>query len=700
MSHSPNSQQTVDNFVKIVVLCGIVQESLMPQKIPHKLTIHGDVRTDDYFWMNQRDSEGVLQFLKEENERVAKALASTEALQEKIYQEMASRILENEDSVLTPRGNYEYGLRFKKGAQYPIYYRVDRQNKTEELLVDVNQRASGHSYMSFMGPWISPDQEFMAYGEDTVGRRFFDISFQNIRSMQFLPYKIMGVAEQLAWSLDNQFVFYVGKDEQTLREHQIWRLSLQTGEKTLIYQEEDETFSVSVAASKDRKTLFIHSHSTMSDECRYLSAADPQGEWRLFLPRERGHEYSIYDGGEVFFILSNWKAKNFQVYSCLKNRTSRDEWSVFVPHQENVLIEGLDVFEKFIVLEEREKGLTQLRVMDRQSKKAHALGFDDDVYVVSPWFMPEYESERFRFVFESPRTPKTYFEEHYSTQERKVLKRQEVPNYNREKYWTKRLWAKGHDGTLIPISLLGSHQYPKSPDQPCLLYGYGSYGISMDPYFSSTVFSLVDRGFLYAVAHIRGGSEMGRHWYEDGKLLKKKNTFLDFISSAEFLIQEAYTSPQHLHAMGGSAGGLLMGSVVNMRPDLFKGIVSAVPFVDVITTMLDDSIPLTTSEYDEWGNPNNKEYYDYMKSYSPYDNLEKKSYPNILVTTGYHDSQVQYWEPAKWVAKLRELKTDSNLLLFQTDMTSGHFGASGRYGRLKLSSLHYGFLLHLEGIKG
>ena len=360
----------------------------MPQKIPHKLTTHNDVRTDDYFWMNQRDAEPVLQFLKEENQRVGDALAQTDGLQEKIYQEMASRILENEDSVLTPRGDYDYGYRYKKGSQYPIYYRIDRRTGNEELLIDVNQRASGHSYMSFMGPWISPDQELMAYGEDTVGRRFFDISFQNIRSQQFLPHKIMNVAEQLVWSLDNQYVFYVGKDPQTLREHQIWRLDLKTGEKYLVYEETDETFYVSVSASKDKKTLFFHSHSHgVCDEWYYLSANDPKGQWQVIVPRERDHEYSVADGDDVFFILSNWKAKNFQVYSCPKNKTSRDSWTVFVPHQESVLIEELDVFQKFMVLEERQNGLTQLRVVDRQTKKARILQFDDDVYVVGGLFL-------------------------------------------------------------------------------------------------------------------------------------------------------------------------------------------------------------------------------------------------------------------------------------------------------------------------
>lgn len=674
----------------------------MPQKIPHKHRNHGDVRTDDYFWMNQRDSDEILEFLKQENELVKKTLASTEKLQEKLYQEMASRILENEDSVLTPRGKFAYGYRYKKGAQYPIYFRVnleDANAKTgEEILVDVNQRASGHSYMSFMGPWVSVDQELMAYAEDTVGRRFFDISFQNIRSGQMLPHKINSVAEQLVWSYDNKFVFYVGKDEQTLREYQVWRLDLDSGEKKLIFQEDDETFSVGIAASKDKKLIFIQSGSTVSDEWRYLSALNPTEPAKIFLPRERDHEYSVYDGGDEFFILSNWKAKNFQVYTCPKHRTSKDAWEVYVPHQENVLLEGLDVYENFMILEGREKGLTQLSAMDRKTHKIKTLAFDDDVYVVSAYPLPDYESENFRFLYESPRTPKTYFEEAFANGERKILKQQEVPGFKREKYWTKRLWAKAHDGTMIPISVTGSNENPKSKDQPMLLYGYGSYGISMDPHFSASVFSLIDRGFTYAVAHIRGGSEMGRHWYENGKLLKKKNTFQDFISCAEYLIGEGYTSPEHLHAMGGSAGGLLMGAVVNMRPDLFKGIISAVPFVDVVTTMLDDSIPLTTSEYDEWGNPNDKEFYHYMKSYSPYDNIEAKAYPNILVTTGYHDSQVQYWEPAKWVAKLRDLKTNDNLVLFQTDMTSGHFGASGRYGRLKLVSLHFAFLLYLEGI--
>jgi oligopeptidase B len=501
------------------------------------------------------------------------------------------------------------------------------------------------------------------------------------------------------WAADNTNVFYSVKDEQTLRSCQIFRRTLGVKDSELVYEEKDETFNTYVYKSKSKKYLIIGSDSTLTSEYRILEADNPKGGFRIFEPRKRGHEYGIAHFEDKFYVTSNHKAQNFKLMVTPETATGMKNWKEVIGHREDTLLEGIELFKNFMVVDERRNGLTHLRVMNLIEKTEHYLDFGEEVYSAGTSVNPDFDSEWLRFSYTSLTTPNSVFDYHLTTREKKLLKQQEVVGgYYADDYKTERHFATAADGTQIPISLVYKKSFGIKPENPLLLYGYGSYGATMDVYFSSVRLSLLDRGFTFAIAHIRGGQEMGRQWYEDGKLLKKKNTFTDFIDCAKYLITKNYTSQRHLYAMGGSAGGLLMGAVVNMNPEIWHGIVAQVPFVDVVTTMLDDTIPLTTGEYDEWGNPNDKIYYDYMKSYSPYDNVEAKEYPTMLVTTGLHDSQVQYWEPAKWVAKLRELKTDTNKILLFTNMEAGHGGASGRFERFKEVALEYAFLLDLEGI--
>lgn len=665
---------------------------------PVRLEKHGDVRVDEFFWMKERDSAPVLKFLEAENARVAEATADVQGLKEKMVQEMRSRVKEDDQTVPIKEGEFHYLTRFEKGKEYPIYLR--RRGSPEakdEVIADINDLAKGFDYYS-ASINVSPNHQVMALMVDTKGRRFYDIRFKNLVTGEFLSDQIPSTTGNLVWAKDNRTLFFSRQHPETLRSYQIYRYELGGKAPELVYEEKDETFRVYVSAGKDNEFLFLTVDSTLSTEVHYLKADDPHGQWQVVLPREKDHEYSVTYGGDRFFILTNWQAKNFRVMEAPFSARDKSAWREVIPHRPDVYLEDLDVYRGHVVTEERFNGLTRISVMERSTKKIKAVEFPDETYVTGFTDLPEYDSPVLRYSYESLVRPASVFDYNFASQQSTLRKEREVPGYDRTKYVTRRLWATAQDGTKVPISLLQNKDRSQA-DGPLLLYGYGSYGYSVDPHFNSNVFSLVDRGFAYAIAHIRGGSEMGRHWYEDGKLLKKKNTFMDFIACAEHLIAQRYTSAAHLYMMGGSAGGLLMGAVMNLRPDLFKGVVAAVPFVDVITTMLDDSIPLTTSEYDEWGNPNDPKYYDYMKSYSPYDNVKPQAYPNVLVTTGYHDSQVQYWEPAKWVARLRAKKTDKNLLLFKTEMGAGHSGKTGRFERLKEIGLDYAFLLKLEGHK-
>ncbi len=671
------------------------------QKKPKELAIHGDTRIDNYYWLNERENPEVIAYLEAENAYTDTMLAHTKAFQEKLYQEIIGRLQPDEESVPYLDNGYYYLTRFEKGKEYPIYARKKGSLKAaEEVMLDVNELARGHSYYNVGGESISPDNKILAFGEDTLSRRIYTLRFKNLETGEMLHDEIPGTTGSAVWANDNKTVFYVAKDPVTLRSFKVMRHILGTPSKTdeEVFREDDATFSVYAYKSKSRKYIIASSYATLSQEYRVMDADKPEGAFRVIQPRERGLEYSIAHFDDKFFIRTNLDARNFRLMVTNENKTTKENWQEVIPHREDVLLEGMDVFRDFLVLSERKNGITQIRIRPWEGAE-HYIDFGEDAYLAYTTTNLEYDTDLLRIGYTSLTTPNTTYDYNMKTREFNLLKQQEVlGGYNPKEYQSERIYVKARDGVKVPVSIVYRKGFKKDGSQPLLLYGYGSYGASMEPYFSSVRLSLLDRGFAFAIAHIRGGEEMGRHWYDDGKLLKKKNTFTDFIDCADFLLQEKYTSQDKLFAMGGSAGGLLMGAVVNMRPELWRGVIAAVPFVDVVTTMLDESIPLTTGEFDEWGNPKNKEYYDYIKSYSPYDNVEAKNYPPMLVTTGLHDSQVQYWEPAKWVAKMREMKTDNNPLLLHTNMDAGHGGASGRYQRYRETAMEYAFMLDLVGI--
>ncbi len=681
----------------------------MAQKVPKELTIHGDTRVDPYYWLNQREDEKVIAYLTAENEYTEAMTKHTEALQEKLFEEIKGRIKQSDMSVPYRENGYSYYTRYEEGQEYPVYCRKEVLNPSEatakelgseEVMMNVNEMAKGHNFYSLGGLNVSDNNQLLAYFVDTVGRRKYTLHFKNLETGEILEDEIPDVAG-FAWSADNKTIFYGKKDETTLRPYQIYRHRLGTSirEDKLVYQEDDETFGTFVYRSKSKDYVILGAYSTLSSEYRFLPADQPENDFQVFLPREENHEYDLDHYQDKFYVRTNWQAQNFRLMEAPVAQTAKENWKEVIPHRDDVLLEGLEIFKEHLVLQERIQGLTNLRIIRWDNGEEHYLDFGEDTYLAYTSTNPEFDTPVLRFGYTSLTTPNSTYDYDMNTKEKTLLKRQEVVGgYNPEDYQSERLYATAKDGVKVPISLVYKKGLEKDGQNPLLLYGYGSYGASMDPYFSSTRLSLLDRGFVFAIAHIRGGQEMGRQWYEDGKMFKKKNTFTDFIACAEHVIDLKFTNPEKLFAEGGSAGGLLMGAVVNMRPDLFKGVIAAVPFVDVVTTMLDESIPLTTGEYDEWGNPNIKEQYEYILSYSPYDQVEAKSYPNLLVTTGLHDSQVQYWEPAKWVAKLRDLKTDNNLLLLKTDMEAGHGGKTGRFKQYKDTAFEYAFLLDLAEV--
>lgn len=666
-----------------------------------ELTKHGDKRQDNYFWLNQRENPEVVAYLKAENAYTKSMMIHTDTFQEKLFKEITGRIPQTDISVPYLENGYYYYTRFEEGKEYPLYCRKKGiLDASEEIMLDVNQMAKGHSYYAIGSFQVTEDNRILAFAADTVSRRIYTIYFKDLTSGEILPDKIDSTAGNLAWAGDNRTLFYATKDE-SLRMDKIWkhRLGGEAGKDHLVYNEGDVTFETFVYKTKSRKYLVIGSESTLSDEYRLLDAGNPDGVFAIFQPRQPNLEYDIAHSDDRFYIRTNYKAVNFRLMETPRDKTGIENWKEVIPHREDVLLEEFDVFNGFLAIQERKDGMKTLRIFNG-SDLDYYLKFDEQAYTVTLGENPEFGSDIVRYNYTSLTTPTTVYDYNIKTGKSELMKRQEVVGgYNPDDYYTERVLATAEDGTKVPISMVYKKGLRMSGKNPCLLYGYGSYGYSMDPYFSSTRLSLLDRGFIYAIAHIRGGQEMGRKWYEDGKLMKKKNTFTDFIACGEYLVNQSYTSPGHLYVMGGSAGGLLVGAVINMRPDLFKGVIAAVPFVDVVTTMLDESIPLTTAEYDEWGNPNDSSYYRYMLSYSPYDNVAVTSYPALLVTTGLHDSQVQYWEPAKWVAKLRAMKTDKNPLYLWTNMDYGHGGASGRFERYHETALEYAFILDLEGIK-
>jgi oligopeptidase B len=675
----------------------------MIKKIPTTLEKHGHTRVDNYYWLRGRENPEVIKHLNEENEYAAKEMAHTRSFEEKLFEEIKGRFKQTDMSVPYKRDDYFYYTRYEDGKEYPIYARKRGSlDQPEEIMLDANALAAGHEFFSIGGWTVSSGQDFLAYAVDTQGRRIYTTYLKNLTTGEVLPDALLNVTENLTWANDNKTIFYGKQDETTLRQYQIYRHVLGTdpAEDQLVFQEDDETFATYIFKTKSKKFLMIVSSQTVSQEYRYLDAGNPFGEFQVFLPRQREHEYHVEHFEDRFIIRTNSEAKNFRLMSAPVEMPERQRWQEIIPHREDVYLGDFDLFKDYLVLEERARGLTQIRVIPWSGGSGHYLEFEEPAYRANLGVNLEFDTTQLRFEYTSMKTPLSIYDYDMVARSRTLLKREEVlGGFDPENYVTERLHAPAADGTIVPISILYRKGPKKDGTNPLLLYGYGSYGLSIDASFASPRLSLVDRGFVFAIAHVRGGQEMGRRWYEDGKLLNKKNTFTDFVACAEFLISEKFTNPQKLFAMGRSAGGLLMGAVSNLRPDLFKGIVAEVPFVDVITTMLDSSIPLTTGEYDEWGDPNQRQYYDYMLSYSPYDNVEKKNYPAMLITGGLHDSQVQYWEPAKWAAKLRELKTDKNRLLLKTNMDAGHGGASGRFRRHHETAFSYAFLLDLAGIK-
>lgn len=671
-----------------------------PQKIAHVMELHGDRRVDNYFWMRERDSKPVLEFLKQENELTEQGMRPVKALEGELYKEMRAKIKEDDSSVPVMDGGWWYYFRFEQGQEYAIHARKKGTLEAEEqIILDENAEAKDKAYYDVGSVQTSPDHHLLAYAVDTVGRRINTIRFKDLRSGVYLPDKIEAVTPNFAWAADSNTVFYVKQDPETLRAFQLYRYELgKPGSNTLIYEEKDDTFNLEVTASRDGNHLYLASVKRDSAEWRILDAHKPLGEWQVFLPRENMHEYALEDGGDRVYILTNWQAKNFRIMEASYSARSKSQWKDLIPHDPKILREDVAAYRGHLVINERANGLAQLRIVDRKSGLHHQLQFQDPAYEVEDVELPDYDSTYVRYAYESLVQPPAVYDEDFVTHKRTLKKEKEVPNYNKDLYETRRIWAKAADGAEVPVSILMKKGQKLDGTAPGLIYGYGSYGLNNSVNFWSGMFSLVDRGFVYAQPHIRGGQEMGRDWYENGRLKNKMNTFTDFIAATEKLMADGYIAKTRAYMMGGSAGGLLMGAVMNLRPDLYKGVVAAVPFVDVLTTMLDDSIPLTTGEYNEWGDPRKKDEYMYMKQYSPYDNVEAKAYPSLFVQTGYHDSQVQYWEPAKWVAKLRELKTDKNQLLFYTEMDAGHSGASGRFEALKTLAKEFSFILMIEGI--
>jgi oligopeptidase B len=686
----------------------------LAEKVDHEIVTHGDKRIDPYFWMRlsdeQKESKNpdeqtkkVIDYLNDENDYLNAQMAHTEKFQEKLYHEIVNRIPQRDESVPVVKNGYEYAVRYEEGEDYALHVRKSIDSKsTEEVLLNIPELAKDHAYYALASKKVSPNNKRMVYGVDTVSRRQYTLYVKDLETGKLLTDVIPNTTGSAVWANDNETIFYTRKDSITLRACQIFKHKLGTNpeDDELVFEEKDETFSAYVFKSKSQDFIFIGSYQTISSEVLYIKADQPDDDFKVIIPRERNHEYDVDHYGDDFYITTNKNALNFKLVKAPIQNPSYDNWTEVIPHRNDVFLENIELFRNFLVVEERKDGLTHLRVMPwEEAKEDYYIAFNDPTYMSYIGQNPEFNTDILRFGYSSLTTPHSIYDYNMVNKEKDLKKQTKVldDNFSPENYKSERLYAVARDGAKVPISIVYKKGFQKDGKAPLLLYGYGSYGNSIDPYFSSVRLSLLDRGFAFAIAHIRGGQEMGRAWYEDGKLLKKKNTFYDFIDCAEYLIDENYTAPQNLFAQGGSAGGLLVGAVMNMRPDLWKGVLAGVPFVDVVSTMLDETIPLTTGEFDEWGNPKNEEYYNYMLSYSPYDNIEEKAYPNLLITTGYWDSQVQYWEPAKWIAKLRDKRTNENKLFMYCNMDVGHGGASGRFEKYKEVALEYAFILDLAG---
>ena len=680
---------------------------------PTRLENHGDVRVDNYFWMRLSDeqkaaaikdeqTENVIAYLEAENKYYNTIVGYTNNFQEHLFQEMKGRIKEDDSSVPYKNNGYFYNTRYEVGKQYPIYSRKKGSlDAAEEILFDVNEMAKDFDYYQLSGLNVSPNNKLVVFATDTVSRRQYFLRIKNLETGKIYDDIIENTTGGSVWANDNKTIFYTKKNPVTLRSEKIFRhvLGTPTSEDVEVYHEKDDTFGTYVTKSKSKKYIIISSFATMTSESRYLDADTPTGNFTIIQPRLKNVEYNVSHYKDHFYFLTNKDgATNFKLMKTSVHQTSVAHWEDLIPHRKETLLEDFSIFSDYLVLEERTNGLHKIRIKRWDDTKDYYLPFKEETYAVGVYGNPEFDTDIIRYSYNSFTSPSAVIDFNMATKAKEIKKQQEVlgGKFKQENYKSKRVWATVRDGKKVAISLVYHKDTPLNENTPLLQYAYGSYGHTISDRFSTTRLSLLERGFVYALAHVRGSEYLGREWYEDGKMLNKKNTFYDFIDCSQFLIDHNYTSPKHLYAMGGSAGGLLMGAIVNIKPELYHGIIAAVPFVDVVSTMLDDSIPLTTGEYDEWGNPNHKEFYDYIKSYSPYDNVAKKAYPNILVTTGFHDSQVQYWEPAKWVAKLRALKINTNLVFLDTNMETGHGGASGRFESLKETAKEYTFLLALE----
>lgn len=680
----------------------------LAQKNPKLLLSHGDEREDNYYWLRDKEKAETIAYLEEENAYHKDFMQVTENLQEDLFQEIKGRIKEDDQSVPYKKHGYWYYVRYNKGQEHPLYCRKKGSLEAkEEILIDANIEAKNHSYYQIGGLSISPNNQWIAFGVDTLSRRIYTIHFKNLLTGEVLEREIKETTGSCTWSADSNFVFYTTKDE-TLRPHKVFRHRFDSEDKAPfqdveIFHEEDSTFICSVYKSKSEDFILIGSYSTLSNEFRFIKSDQPESDFSIIQPRKQDLEYMVAHFGEHWYIRTNYQnAENFKLMRCPIYQSLAENWEEVIPHRAGVYIEGIELFQNYLVVEERKEGLTKIRIKRWDESLDYYMEFDSETYTAGCGINPDFNSEHLRYSYSSLTMPNSVMEINMASQEKRLLKQQEVVGgYNADLYQSERIWADGHDGTKIPMSLVYRKDFhQKGQPQKTLLYAYGSYGHTIEPNFSSTRLSLLDRGFIFVIAHVRGGQYLGRKWYEGGKMLKKRNTFYDYIACAEYLIKEKYSSPNLLSGMGGSAGGLLIGAVINLRPELFHAMIAAVPFVDVVSTMLDESIPLTTGEYDEWGNPNNEEYYHYMKSYSPYDNVKNQDYPALLITTGLHDSQVQYWEPAKWCAKLREYKTNESPILLYTNMETGHGGASGRFEALRETAMEYAFLIHLSDGQG
>jgi oligopeptidase B len=651
--------------------------------------------------MKDKKNPKVINHLKAENAYTEAVMSDTKDLQAKLYEEMKGRIKEEDETVPYKDGSYLYYSRTQKGDEYSIYCRKKNVlGSFEQILLNVNQMAEGKDFIRVSFPRFHPNEQLFAYAVDTKGDRVFTIFFKDMNTGLVLDQKIENVTSNFTWAETGKVLFYAKHDPKTLRADRIYKFDLETGKHKLVYNEKDEKFEAMVYKTQARKHIFISSDSTLSSEVHYIPADKPDAKFKLIAKRQKNVEYSVIDGIDHFYIRTNWEAKNFRIMQTTLKDTSKKKWTETVAHRADVYIDGLDVFKDYLVLSERSNGLQKINVMKKGQKSGTYISFPDPAYTVELDTNAEYDTTKIRYYFISMNRPYSVFDFDIAKNESTLLKEKEVPTYKSSNYTSERVFATATDGTKIPVSIVYKNGTKKDGTAPLFVYGYASYGISTDPYFSPVRVSLLDRGFVFAIIHARGGQEMGRSWYDDGKFFKKKNTFTDFIAGTEYLVKEKYGNPKKVYANGGSAGGLLMGAVMNMRPDLYDGIIADVPFVDVVTTMLDSSLPLTTGEYEEWGNPNKKDYYEYMKSYSPYDNVKAEAYPNLFVTTGLNDSQVPFWEPTKWVQKIRDVRTDkSKLLLMKVELEVGHGGKSGRFEYLHEEALAYAFILKLAGIK-